>query len=331
MPNALLIEIGTEELPASFLKRGLQSRQAKAEEDSRMPVLEKTASKPWARPARRYASTDSTTFGARNSSKKWLDLHGRPRSTRTVHRNRPRSVSRKNTDCRRRISNRLIPTRPAVGVTVRQPARATVTYCRRVAPALCDGISFPKSMRWGGAWGDVAFGRPVQWIVALYGSKILPFSFANIDASNRSRGHRFLADHVVEIASPDDYVGALKNEHVWVSRRAAFNDGRGASVRSQKWWRYFTTSSSSTKMSLVEEPFVVPGNIDEKYLSLLDRHHQCNARSPALFCGALMNQADCFQSSLNVVNTANDPALISVLCRSRRLLRARLKPTRNFL
>jgi len=76
------------------------------------------------------------------------------------------------------------------------------------------GIAWPKSMRWG--WGETAFVRPVQWLVALFGDAVVPLEFAGIAAGRRSRGHRFLAPGWVELAAPAAYGEALRQAHVIV-------------------------------------------------------------------------------------------------------------------
>ncbi len=41
--------------------------------------------------------------------------------------------------------------------------------------------------------------RPVQWIVSLYGTEIIPMEMAGVKAGRETRGHRFLgADTVIE-------------------------------------------------------------------------------------------------------------------------------------
>ena len=63
-------------------------------------------------------------------------------------------------------------------------------------------MSFPKFMNWdaeiedGG--GAFAFGRPIRWMVCLLGNKVVPFEIrvagkVRVRASNKTRGHRFLA------------------------------------------------------------------------------------------------------------------------------------------
>lgn len=75
-------------------------------------------------------------------------------------------------------------------------------------------IAWPKSQRWG--WGETVFVRPVQWLVALLGGEVVPVTWAGVTAGRHSRGHRFLANRPVEIASAERYVEALRAAHVVV-------------------------------------------------------------------------------------------------------------------
>jgi len=79
---------------------------------------------------------------------------------------------------------------------------------------LAGAIAWPKSQRW--SWGETTFVRPVRWLVALLGGEVVPLTWAGLTSGRNSRGHRFLANHPVEIASPDGYVDALRAAHVVV-------------------------------------------------------------------------------------------------------------------
>ena len=77
---------------------------------------------------------------------------------------------------------------------------------------LAAGIPWPKSQRWG--WSEVGFVRPVQWLVALFGGEVVPLQWAGQTAGRKSRGHRFLSQGWIEIASADKYVEALRGANV---------------------------------------------------------------------------------------------------------------------
>jgi glycyl-tRNA synthetase beta chain len=82
---------------------------------------------------------------------------------------------------------------------------------------LARSIAWPKSQRWG--WSDTTFVRPVQWLVALFGGEVVPLSWAGITSGRHSRGHRFLANAPVAIATPEGdggYVEALRAAYVVV-------------------------------------------------------------------------------------------------------------------
>ncbi|HLL21190.1 MAG TPA: glycine--tRNA ligase subunit beta [Kofleriaceae bacterium] len=89
---------------------------------------------------------------------------------------------------------------------------------RALLPALltdlAKSITWPKSQRWG--WSEVTFVRPIQWLVVLFGGEVIPVTWAGLTATRNSRGHRFLANHAVEIASAEAYVEALRAAHVVV-------------------------------------------------------------------------------------------------------------------
>jgi glycyl-tRNA synthetase beta chain len=94
---------------------------------------------------------------------------------------------------------------------------------------LCDllrdvaaGIPWPKAQRWG--WSEVGFVRPVHWLVALYGGEVVPLTWAGQTAGRQSRGHRFLANTPVAIASADAYVSALRAAHVIVDPEARMTE-----------------------------------------------------------------------------------------------------------
>ena len=56
----------------------------------------------------------------------------------------------------------------------------------KVLAELCGEIPFRKSMRWADL--DFAFGRPIQWLVALLGSEVIHLDIAAVKSSRMSRG-----------------------------------------------------------------------------------------------------------------------------------------------
>src|ERR1039458_8118617 len=82
-----------------------------------------------------------------------------------------------------------------------------------IVPEAIREISWPRSMIWTGGQGP-RFIRPIRWIVALLDGKVVPCSFADVQAGNRTDGHRFLGKKGVVVTAPRDYEAKLKDNFV---------------------------------------------------------------------------------------------------------------------
>ena len=65
---------------------------------------------------------------------------------------------------------------------------------------IVTGLNFPKSMHWGSL--DFHFVRPIRWFVALFDKDVIPFELANVKSGNVSRGHRFLGTGPITLEPP---------------------------------------------------------------------------------------------------------------------------------
>jgi len=202
-----------------------------------------------------------------------------------------------------------------------------------LAPALestCAKVPFRKSMRWGTS-GDAAFGRPVQWLVALLGKDEVPFSFANVASGRTSRGHRFLAPGTFSLAHAADYEPALAERHVIVDRKAReqlMMDRVKEAAASAGGTHDADPSLVPENASLVEEPFVVTGTFDERFLALPPEVIRAVARGhQKYFC--IEKSADTLLPKYAaVVNTAKAPETIAKGIG--RVMRARLADAEFF-
>lgn len=89
---------------------------------------------------------------------------------------------------------------------------STPELLQKNLPNLILGIDFPKKMRWGDQ--EIAFARPIRWLVALFGKQILPFQIGDIISDRISHGHRQLANHTFEITSPERYIETARAHYV---------------------------------------------------------------------------------------------------------------------
>lgn len=87
-------------------------------------------------------------------------------------------------------------------------------------------LRFPKSMRWGE--GDFSFVRPIHWIVSICGSQVIPVEIEGIRAAGMTRGHRFLSPASFNVRDIDSYMGQLENSYVILDpekRKQIIRDG----------------------------------------------------------------------------------------------------------
>jgi glycyl-tRNA synthetase beta chain len=218
-----------------------------------------------------------------------------------------------------------------VSVDVHEQGKPLADVLEELLPQLCQRITFPKSMRWGP--GEIAFGRPIHWIVSLLGADVVDFEFANIRAGRSTRGHRFLAPASFDIDDSRNYEAALKEAHVIVDierRKVRMMDALLDAAKELGGVLAPDAFLADECVSLVEEPFVVPGSFNEAFLELPEavvisvmRDHQ------RYFAVRDSEGGPLLPSYLNVVNTAQDPATIAT--GNDRVLRARLADARFFV
>ena len=79
-------------------------------------------------------------------------------------------------------------------------------------------LPIPKVMRWGD--GDAQFVRPVHGLVMLHGSRVVPGSVLGLASGRRTQGHRFMGKRDLTIASADQYLAQLRDEGSVVCRFA---------------------------------------------------------------------------------------------------------------
>ncbi len=92
--------------------------------------------------------------------------------------------------------------------------RATTEILQELALTWITGLEGKRLMRWGS--GDLKFPRPIRWLVSLFDSKILPIALENVQADRLSQGHRVLHPRSVIIDTAVDYVATLREAFVVV-------------------------------------------------------------------------------------------------------------------
>ena len=156
-----------------------------------------------------------------------------------------------------------------VYASVHEKGAETAALLTELLPELIRAIPLPNSMRWGDL--DFRFIRPIRWIVALYGTEVVPFTLANVTSGNTSHGHRTLAPAEFVIASPADYEAACEKAYIIVDperRRAMITEQIMETAKACGGTAEITPDLLEEVLYLVEYPTALSGAFEEKYLAL---------------------------------------------------------------
>jgi glycyl-tRNA synthetase len=152
---------------------------------------------------------------------------------------------------------------------VRESGRHALEVLPEKMAGLVGAIKFEKSMRWNAS--GAAFSRPIRWLAALFGEQIIPFNSAGLVSGRITRGLRFSQNGQHEISGAQDYLDFLKKENILADpqeRRQAI----AAQVRDLLEAVGADTQLDESLLSevtqLVETPTALLGNFDERHLEL---------------------------------------------------------------
>jgi glycyl-tRNA synthetase len=152
---------------------------------------------------------------------------------------------------------------------VKESSRTTYDVLLDALPGLAAGIKFDKSMRWNSS--NIAFSRPLRWLLALLGGTPVPFEYAGLTASNSTRGLRFYEPETIPVTSIAEYTAVLKKQGILLDP-----EDRKESIRTQV-KQIMLDSGAEVKIEealldevtqLVEAPTALRGSFDPEHLKL---------------------------------------------------------------
>jgi glycyl-tRNA synthetase beta chain len=272
MAKELLLEIGTEEIPARFLPPVLEEMAAsfrKMMDAERIGVGEILT---WGTPrrlalvAREMAATQANTETEELGPPKAVafDAAGKP-TPAALGFAKKQGVA---------VSDLIeVDTPRGVYLAVKKSTtgRPTAERLPELLPSFILGLSFPKSMRWGSE--TITFARPIHWILARHGGAVVPFEVGDVTSGGATRGHRFLAPQTVEVSDAAAYVAALLAAKVIVdpaARRALLAEQLARAAAGVHGEVVPNPGLLEENTFLVEYPSVVVGNFEDRFLALPD-------------------------------------------------------------
>lgn len=263
----LLIEIGTEEIPTSYILPALEDMKTIFGKFCESRHIDAGEVDVYATPRRLALLARGVAESRRDSV---LEVKGPPASAAVGPDGAFTTAALKFAASRgatpEDLEVRDTPKGQFLFVVKKQKGLPAADELPELLQDMISDISFPKSMRWGAY--RMRFARPVRWVVFLFGDEAIEVELDGMRSGRMSRGHRFLHNEDIEIPSPAAYLETLEKYNVMADHNA-----RRASIAE----RVRAISGGVPQLSdallddvmfLVEYPYVGLGEFEKDHLRL---------------------------------------------------------------
>jgi tetrameric-type glycyl-tRNA synthetase beta subunit len=282
----LLLEVGTEEIPASYLY--CHNYDSQADTQPALNQMEEQISELLKESRIDFESVRalgtprrlvlSVTGVSTRQSDRTVEAMGPPRSVAFDEEGKPTKAAegfaRK---CGVTVDDLKVKDteRGEYVYSVRQDSgRLTIELLSEELPRLIASLRFPKSMHFSSSEdGNLQFARPIRWIVALLGEDVINFNVGRVRSDRFTFGHRLLSAGAIRLedASPDGFRESLGKAGVIVDheeRRLLIRKQVTHALESEGCPVHIDEELLDTVTFLVEMPRAVVGTFSETYLSL---------------------------------------------------------------
>jgi glycyl-tRNA synthetase beta chain len=266
----LLLEIGTEEIPAGFIPQALMDLESLAKKELEVSRIDFNGIKTLGTPRRLVLVIESVSEKQRDEETKKIgpskqsafDEKGNPTKA-AIGFAKGQSVPVESLE--------LIQTEKGeyVCAVKKEPGRPTSEILSTLLPKWILNIPFQKSMRWADV--PIRFARPIHWILALFGGKVVSFEVGNIRSENMTYGHRFMHSGPIVVKDFESYLQKTREAFVIVDpaeRKKKIEDEmirEGAKVSG----RVLPDEELLNEVNfLVEYPVALCGTFNRQFLTL---------------------------------------------------------------
>lgn len=263
----LLLEIGCEEIPSSFILPALERMEAVFREFCAQNRIEHGEVKTCATP-RRLALTAAEV--AETQAKKVEEIKGPPAKIAVDENGKFTQAAAKFAESRGGKTNRLIVKDTGKGeyvfLVTKEKGRKTKQALPELPVRIIKSLIFPKSMRWDVR--RVTFARPIRWIMLLFGDSPVKVDFENIPSGGFTYGNRYFGDKKIKIGSIAEYFEKLEAAGVMVDHRRRREAIRERVIEIAGGKPHITDSLLNDVNFLVEYPYVAAGSFPEEFTEL---------------------------------------------------------------
>jgi glycyl-tRNA synthetase beta chain len=266
----LLLEIGTEEIPAGFILQALMDLESLARKELEASRIDINGVKTLGTPRRLVLVIQSVSEKQRDEE------------TKKIGPSKQAAFDTKGNPTKAAVGFAKSQSVPVESLTViqtekgeyvcgvkKESGKPTLELLSSLLPRWILSIPFQKSMRWADV--PIRFVRPIHWILALFGGEVVPFEVGNIRSGKMTYGHRFMHSGPVPVKDFQSYLQKTREASVIVDpaeRKKKIEEEmirEGAKVSG----RVLKDEELLNEVNfLVEYPIALCGAFDSKFLSL---------------------------------------------------------------
>ena len=270
--NTLLIEIGSEEIPAGYIIPALDAFKENILSALDNFRIDHGNARTYGTP-RRLALIVEDVADCQNE--KTSTITGPPERVGFDENGKPTIAAEKFADkagiSLDQIKVQDTPKGRYLTAIIGEKCETCVSILESILAKQILSLPFPKSMRWGDL--PISFARPIISLVGLLGEKKLDFKVGHIKSSSYVFGHPFMQPGKYNIKSADNYIKVIEAAGVIPDiekRKAVLTKAIQACAKEHGARILEDDELINLVTNLVESPFPVVGTFDDKFLEVPD-------------------------------------------------------------
>ncbi|MGD9364593.1 MAG: glycine--tRNA ligase subunit beta [Desulfobacteraceae bacterium] len=330
--NPLLLEIGTEEIPAGYIQPALDALASNLTRKLGRARIDHGAVQTYGTPRRLVVRLDDVAQRQQSVTEEVL---GPPERIAFDENGKPTVPAQKFSEKVGVPMGKLKVAETDKGrylcATISDKGLATKTVLKEILPEVILDTPFPKTMRWSAL--SISFARPIQSIMALLGKSVISFALEEKIKSGRyAWGHMFMQHRKIKIDHVNEYEDKMRQARVIVDieERKEMVRKEVASAAKAMGGRVLPDEELlDVVTNLVEIPIATGGRFDDVFLELPKEILITSMREHQKYF-AVVDDNDQLMPCFVAVNNTRTKDLDLVARGHERVLRARLSDAQFF-
>ncbi len=328
--KTLLLEIGSEEIPAGYIRPALDALKSNLLQKLSDARLDCGQAKVFATPRRLAIMVEDI---ADKQTSVTEDMIGPPERVGFAD-GKPTVAAEKFAE-KAGVSVESLQTKETekgryLFARIAHKGQEAKSVLQTILPDVIKAIPFPKTMRW--ADYSMLYTRPMHWVMALLGDQVVDFEMEGVKSGRDTLGHRFMSRGKIRIDRPEEYVDKLREAYVWVDieeRKRGFEDEIGQKAAEKGGKMLPDPELVDEVTNLIEYPAPIVGTFEDKYLKLPAEILITAMREHQRYFAVVDEKGSLMPHFIAVNNTrAKDMGLVAT--GHERVLRARLSDAEFF-